>query len=161
MFEGLKLGEIAFVDDLIVWDGGKASLTVKAEQLVVALKKWGLRANLHKCQLYVSPFDKEEGDVMVEGVKLEADDDLQVIGVGFKVGISAKEALLPLFAKAKAKYWSLKHLFRAKVPLSGRLKLLHRIVGNTVLWRAAAFQPDRHALQAVNVLQSQMVIWSM
>ena len=96
-----------------------------------------------------------------DGVPVKEDDHLQVMGLTFKVGVTAKEALQPLFARAKAKYWSLKHLFKAKAPLQWRLKLLHRIIGNGVLWRAAAFQPDKQALQTVNVLQAQMVIWSM
>ena len=161
VFEGLSLGEIAFVDDLIAWEGTRRDLVVQAQRLIVALRRWGLKVNHQKSQLYVSPYNKEKEEVVIDGGKLEPDDHLQVMGLSFKVGISPKEALMPLFAKAKSKYWALKHLFRAKVPLAGRLKLLHRIVGNTVLWCSSAFQPDKQALQAVNVLQSQMVIWSM
>ena len=161
VFEGLGIGEIAFVDDLIVWDGDRDTLTHRSSQLCDALSKWGLKVNKHKCQLYISPFNKETGSVKIEGVPLKEDDHLQVMGLTFKVGITAKEAMLPLMARAKAKYWSLKLLFKAKVPLGGRLKLLHRTVGNTVLWCAAAFLPDKQALQTVNVLQAQMVIWSM
>ena len=160
-FNGLSLGEIAFVDDLIAWEASKPMLTLKADQLAKAMMSWGLRVNRHKSQVYVSPYNRDRGKVKMEGVDVKEDDHLQVMGLVFKVGISAKETLLPLFAKAKAKFWALKHLFRAKVPLAGRLKLLHRVIGNTVLWCACAFQPDQYALKAVNVLQSQMVIWCM
>ena len=161
VFEGLGLGEIAFVDDIIAWEADRSALTRKAGALCRALRAWGLKVNQHKCQLYISPYNRETGSVFVDGIPLEADDHLTVMGLTFKVGITAKEALLPLFARAKAKFWSLQHLFRAKSPLAGRLKLFHRIIGNTVLWCAAALQPDKQALQVVNVLQSQMVIWSM
>ena len=161
VFEGLGLGEIAFVDDLIMWKNNKRTLTAEAGRLRQALAAWGLKVNKHKCQLYISPYNKETLSVEIEGVPMKEDDHLQVMGLTFRVGVTAKEALQPLFARAKAKFWALKHLFKAKVPLAGRLKLLHRILGNTVLWCAAAFQPDQQALQAVNVLQAQMVIWCM
>ena len=161
VFEGLTLREIAFVDDLIVWERSRQALAHKARRLCGALSAWGLKVNKHKCQLYVSPYNKEARSVEIEGVLVKEDDHLQVMGLTFRVGVTAKEALQPLFSRAKAKFWSLKHLFKATTPLAGRLKLLHRIIGNTVLWCAAAFQPDKQALQAVNVLQSQMVIWSM
>ena len=113
--------------------------------------------NQHKSQVYASPYNRDQGKVRIAGVEAKEDDHLQVMGLTFKVGISAKEAMLPLFARAKAKYWALK----AKVPLAGRLKLLHKVVGNAVLWCSSAFQPDQHALKAINVLQSQMAIWCM
>ena len=38
---------------------------------------------------------------------------------------------------------------------------MNRTLGNQALWCAAAFFPDKQALQTVNVLQSQLVVWSM
>ena len=92
---------------------------------------------------------------------MKNDDHLLVMGMCFRVGITVREVLAPVFAKVKSKYWSMKHMFRAKVPLAGRLKLMDKVLGNTALWCASAFQPDQMALQTVNVLQSQLVIWSM
>ena len=161
MLEGLNLGEIAFVDDLIAWEGSVQGLSRKTEQLVQEMRTWGLRVNLSKCQVYISPYNQDKGVVRVAGTDLLASDHLLVMGVPFRVGITPKEALAPLFAKTKARFWSMKHVFRAKVPLQGRLKLMDKVLGNLVLWCAAAFQPDKLALQTVNVLQSQLVIWSM
>ena len=161
ILDGLNLGEIAFVDDLIAWEGSVQGLSRKTQQLVQEMQLWGLRVNLSKCQVYVSPFNRDKGVVRVAGQDLRASDHLLVMGVPFRVGITPKEALAPLFAKTKARFWSMKHIFRAKVPLHGRLKLMDKVLGNLVLWCAAAFQPDKPALQTVNVLQSQLVIWSM
>ena len=106
-FSGLGLGEIAFVDDLIAWEASRNTLTIKADQLAKAMMSWGLRVNQHKSQVYVSPYNRDQGKVKMEGVEVKEDDHLQVMGLVFKVGISAKEAMLPLFAKAKAKFWGL------------------------------------------------------
>ena len=121
----------------------------------------GLRVNLQKCQVYVSPYNRDTEKVKISGNVLESDNHLLVMGLPLRFGITAREALAPVFAKVKSRFWAQKHLFRAKVPLAGRLRLLNRVLGNMALWCAAAFQPDQLALQTVNVLQSQIVIWSM
>ena len=142
-FEGLDLGEVAFVDDMIVWGVTKQGLSVKIGQLVEEMRKWGLRVNLQKCQVYVSPYNKEPGPGKVEisGVSLDPDDHLLVMGLPLRVGVTAKEALAPVFAKVKSAFWAKKHLFRAKVPLAGRLRLMDRVLGNMALWCASAFVP--------------------
>ena len=159
--EGLNLGEVAFVDDLIAWEGSVQKLSVKVTQLAEEMFKWGLRVNLQKCQVYVSPYNTDKGKVTIAGHVLEPDDHLLVMGVPLRVGIAAREALAPVFARVKARFWATKHLFKAKVPLAGRLRLMNRVLGNMALWCAAAFQPDKMALQTINVLQSQIVIWMM
>ena len=158
---GLDMAEIAFVDDLLVWDGSKAGLSRKTALIAREMASWGLRVNFSKCQAYVSPYNKDSGRVIVEGIPLAEDDHLMVMGVHLKVGVAAKEALGPIFARVKARFWALKSLFRAKTPLMGRLKLMDKVLGNKALWCACAFQPDQHALQAVNVLQSELTIWAM
>ena len=158
---GLELGEVAFVDDLIAWEGSVVKLSAKVAQLAAEMAKWGLRVNLQKCQVYASPFNRDTEKVTISGHVLESDSHLLVMGIPLRVGITAREALAPVFAKVKAKFWAQKHLFRAKVPLAGRLRLMNRVLGNTALWCASAFHPDKLALQTVNVLQSQLVVWSM
>ena len=152
---------MAFVDDLIAWERSRKKLAVKVAQLASEMSLWGLNVNIHKCQLYVSPYNKETDVVSISGHVLYPDDHLLVMGMPLKVGISAKEALAPVFAKAKSRFWATKHILRAKVPLAGRLQLVDKVLGNTALWCAAAFHPDKHALQTINVLQSQLVVWTM
>ena len=161
VLKGLDLAEIAFVDDMIVWDGSKKGMSAKASLLVQELPEWGLSVNIDKCQAYVSQYNREEGSIKVDGRVIQEDTHLDVMGLQFKVGITAKEALAPLFAKVKSRFWALKHLFRAKTPLAGRLALMNRTLGNKAMWCIAAFQPDKQALQVINVLQSQLTIWSM
>ena len=38
---------------------------------------------------------------------------------------------------------------------------MQKVLGGTSLWCVGAFIPDRQSLHAINVLQSQLVIWSM
>ena len=88
------------------------------------------------------------------------DDRLDVMGIPFKVGLVPRDAMQSVFARTKGKFWALKHLLRAKTPLKGRLQLMQKVLGGTALWCAGAF-PDKEALQAVNFLQSQLVMWAM
>ena len=92
VFTGLETAAAAFVDDMILWSGGKDKLRVRVEGLMTGLAEWGLRLNLQKCQVYASPFTKEAGHLEIAGARMEVDDHLSVMGVPFKVGISAREA---------------------------------------------------------------------
>ena len=104
--QGLQLGEVAFVDDLIAWEGSKQALTTKMSQLAAEMRTWGLRVNAHKCQVYVSPYNRDTGEVNLEGNVVKQDDHLLVMGMQFKVGITPREVLAPIFAKVKSRYWA-------------------------------------------------------
>ena len=126
---------------------------------IATQRKWGLKVNLSKCQLNASPYSKDVGDFVVDGVKVKCDDHLDVMGVPFfRVGMTPEEALQRLFAEVRSKFWAMKGLLKSSTPLGGRLKLMQKVLGNTLLWCAAAFIPDKQ--QAVNTLQVQLVVWS-
>ena len=161
VFEGMGVAEVAFVDDMLLWNGTKAGLGKRVEELSRGLLRWGLKLNIQKCQVYASPYSRESGPLQVAGEEIAVDDHLQVMGVPFRVGITAREALAPLFTKVKGRFWAMKHLLRARTPLVGRLKLMNKVLGNMTLWCSSAFYPDRLSLQAMNTLQSQLVIWIM
>ena len=161
VYEGLELGETAFVDDCILWNGKREALAERMCELLHELREWGLNINAKKCQLYATPYVKDHGTVRVGEMELMPEETLEVMGVPFRAGIAPKEAMQLVFHKTRAKFWSLKHLFRAKTPLAGRLRLMQRVLAGTSLWCVAAFVPDKAALQAINVLQCQLVIWSM
>ena len=160
-YEGLEFAEMAFVDDCILWSGDKTRLEQKTTQLIQELVLWGLRVNAEKSQAYISPFSRDGGELRVGEVMVRPSDTLDVMGIAFKVGISPKDAMQGIFTKTKNKFWALKHLFKAKTPLGGRLKLLQKVLGGTALWAVGAFVPDKLAMQAINVLQAQLTIWSM
>ena len=152
---GLQFAETAFMDDCILWDGSKLSLSARAGQFIA--DEWGLRVNPEKSQVYHSPFSTESSTLRVGDQDVAPDDRLDVMGIPFASGVTPKEAMQGIFARTKSN----KHLFRAKTPLSGRLRLMHRVLGGTALWCAGAFLPDKHALHAVNALLSQLVCWAM
>ena len=160
-FEGLEFAESAFVDDCILWNGSKPVLARRKRELVQELGLWGLHVNAKKCQAYASPYAKERGALKVGDLNLELDEKLDVMGIPFRVGISPKEALQGIFAKVKSKYWACKHLYRAKTGLKCRVELIQKVLGGTSLWCVGAFLPDRQSLHAINVLQAQLVMWSM
>ena len=160
-YQGMQFAESAFVDDCILWNGSKDKLSQRAGQLIQGLAEWGMRVNPSKCQVYATPFVKETGPLQVGPLTVGKDEKLDVMGIPFRAGISPKEAMQVVFNRTKKKFWALQHLFRAKTSLGGRLKLLQRVLGGTSLWCVSAFVPDQNALKAINVLQSQLVIWSM
>ena len=161
VYEGLEFAESAFVDDCILWNGNPKLLETRISQLVHELSLWGLRVNPDKSQLYVSPFAVPVKSIKVGDKNVVPDTKLDVMGIPFRVGIAPKEAMQGIFARAKGKFWANKHLFRAKTGLAGRLKLMQKVLGNAGLWCAGAFVPDKQALHAANVVQAEMVIWSM
>ena len=161
VWEGLEFAESAFVDDCVLWNGRKKDLEAQAEQLIQELALWGLRVNPEKSQVYCSPYSKEAGALRVGQLEVEPDDRLDIMGVPFRSGISPKEALQPIFQKTKNKFWALKHHFRARTSIKGRMQLLQKVLGGTSLWCVSAFVPDQTALMAINVLQAQLTMWTL
>ena len=88
-----------------------------------------------------------------------AQDYLPVMGLKMKVGVSMGELLQPLLARARSKFWSLKHLLRAKTPAKGRVRLMQRVLTNTALWCIAALPPDKPALTVINSFQNLLLTW--
>ena len=160
-YEGLGVSEAAYVDDMLLWHGSREGLQAKVERLVGLLARWGLRVNLQKCQLYSSPHSMDSGPFVVDGQVIRCDDHVMVMGIPFRVGITSKEAMMPLFTKVKNKFWAIKGMFRAKTNLTGRLRMIHKVLGNTALWCAGALMPDQSALKAINTLQLQLAVWTM
>ena len=65
----------------------------------------------------------------------------------------------PVYQKAKAKFWSIKHLLKSRAPIGNKLHILNRVVGGAALWCVAALTPELSALQSINMLLYQFVIW--
>ena len=135
------LAQVACVDDMIMWNGSKEGLAGKVAAVTEGLQDWGLRVNLQKCLVYVSPYSKESGSLEVANTSMKPAGNVN--GVQGGVGIRLEEALAPLVTKTKGRFWAMKHLVRPKTPLPGRLKLMHKVLGNMMLWNAAAFYPDQ------------------
>ena len=161
VYQGLEFAESAFVDDCILWNGSTSLLETRAQQVTHELARWGLKVNPEKCQVYRSPFAKESGPLKVDTLEVTPDDRLDVMGIPFHVGISPELALQGVFQRTKNKFWALKHLFRAKTAISGRMKLMQKILGGTSLWCVSAFLPDKAALHCINSLHAQITCWAM
>ena len=118
VYQALGFAESAFVDDCILWNGKKHALERRTSQLIEELRLWGLRVNPEECQAYASPYvqDKGDGQIRVGDILVKYDDKLEVMSIPFRVGITAKEALQAIFNKVKGKFWSQKHLYKAKTP---------------------------------------------
>ena len=156
VWEGLEFAESACVDDCILWNGSKKLLEERAETNIGELALWGLRVNPEKSQLYRSPHSRDRSAPGRKTIEVEPDDRLDIMGVPFRSGISAKEALQPIVQKTKNKFWALKHRFRARTSIKGRMQLMQK-----VLWCVSAFVPDKAALLAINVLQAQLTMWAL
>ena len=111
--------------------------------------------------MYFSPYADKSKPVTVQGKPVPSLPTFTIMGVPFRVGANSAELLAPFVQRAKDKFWSIKHLLRAKTPLKGRVQLLDRVVGNLVLWCIAALAPDAGGMQVLNSLQLQLVVWCM
>ena len=155
----MELTQGAYMDDVVLWEGNTKELQVKVVQLQGKFREWGLHINIAKCSLYTSPKHQGPSRVTIDGIELKAQESVSVMSVEFRVGAGVLELLQPIWQRAKAKFWSISHLLRAKTPIAGRIRLLDRVVGGSALWLVAAFAPEQNALEAINHLLYQFVIW--
>ena len=148
-----------FMDDGVLWSSSLEVAKVRVAQLTEVLLSYGLRVNLEKCQLYCSKDVPGEHKLQVQGVNLKGSEHLDVMGLQLRKGMSVCELIQPLLAKAKAKYWEIRHLLRCKTPIAGRLALLQRVVAGSGLWCIAAVPPDRAAMGLLNSVQATLLSW--
>ena len=158
-YPDLLLTQLAYMDDCLLWDSNTSLLQRKVMQFQNVLKGWGLRLNLAKCSLYVSPKHTGAPHLCLDGQRLDSLPSLHVMGVEFKVGANCKDMLQATWGRAKQKFWSVKHLLLSRTPLYGRLRLLDRIVGGAMIWNVCAFPPEKAALESVNQHLYQFVVW--
>ena len=158
-YPDMLLTQAAFMDDLLLWDGTSLEVQTRLCQLQNVCSKWGLGVNIEKCSLYVSPKHKGPSSISIGGTTLTASSSVEVMGVNFKVGANVQELLAPTWQRAKNKFWSIKHLLCAPTPLSKRMNILDRVVGGSILWNVSSFAPEKSALQGINQILYQMVIW--
>ena len=88
----------------------------------------------------------------VATTRIHAQPHLEVMGVKFRVGAPVTELLQPLLARARSKFWSIKHLLRCKASVASRTRLMNKVVTNSAMWCIVAFPPDVNALKLVNCL---------
>ena len=155
----LVYSDLLYMDDGLLWARDCGDLGKKAADFSRVLRRFGLTLNIAKCQLYCTPACPGPHTIQVEDVRLQGQDRLEIMGVCMAQGTSVNALIQPLLTRGQNKFWSLKHLFRCKAPAIARVKLMHRIVTNTVLWCAASFPPDRGSLKAVNTQQTLLVGW--
>ena len=161
-FDGLALDSLLYMDDGLHWSQGVAGIERRVAQWSVVLQEFGLTINPKKCQLYCSPFHNGKRTARIQGVLLHAAEELHILGMTFRVGATPSETIAPLLAKARAKFWGdLRHLLRAKTPIGGRIRLMERVLGGTVLWPLAALPMDAASLGLINSFQLQACVWIM
>ena len=158
-YPDMQTSQSAYMDDIYLWDGSSSSLQLKLEQLQPALLEWGLRLNIDKCALYLSPKHCGPNGIVLEGKKLSAQSHMHIMGIAFKVGANVTELLSPIWEKGKRKFWSLKHLLCSSAPLKDRLRLFQKVVGGAMLWCVCAFSPESQALETLNRIMYQLVIY--
>ncbi|CAE7583299.1 pol [Symbiodinium sp. CCMP2456] len=160
-FQGCSYQEMLYMDDSLLWGRGTEGLETRIRQFMVVLSEFGLRLNGSKCQLLVSPHWKGPKFIHIAGTKVEASPEMEVMGLHMRVGMSPCELVGPLLARAKAKFWATRHIFCAKTPLKGRLRVIERVVGASALWCLSALPPDKGAMGLLNSTQQQIVSWAM
>ncbi|CAE7347584.1 unnamed protein product [Symbiodinium sp. CCMP2456] len=161
VFDQLECQDLLFMDDGLLWAHTSKEVSRRLEEWAAELAVHGLKLNPAKCKAYFSPYCVSQSPVSVNGNLVPQVETLEVMGVPFRVGASASELLAPFLARGRDKFWSLKHLLRARTPLTGRILLLDKIIGGTSLWCLSALAPDASALALLNSMQLQCVVWAM
>ncbi|CAE7769768.1 pol, partial [Symbiodinium necroappetens] len=161
IYDQMSCQDLLFMDDGLLWADSPREVSRRLQEWASELEKHGLQLNPAKCKVYMSPYSNPADPVTVNGAVIPRVDTLEVMGVPLKVGATGSDLIAPLIARGKEKFWSLKHLFRARTPLAGCLRLLDKIVGGTSLWCLSALAPDVSALALLNSMQLQCVVWAM
>ena len=159
LYPDLPQEEMLFMDDGMLWNSQLSTVQMRAQQLSVEFSRFGLRLNPAKCQLYASPKVAGEHAISVDGFKIHAHTQLEVMGLTLRVGMSVYELLAPAKSRARTKFWELRHIFRAKGNMKDRARVLQRVVGATALWFICAVPPDKAGMTAMNATQLQLMIW--
>ena len=159
VFPGLDPEEILYMDDGVLWTHDIPRLRVRVIQLQAALLKYGLRLNLAKCQLYCAPTCQGPRNMHLDGVTLADAGHLDVMGVRMRVGMTIYELVAPFAARAKEKFWEIRHILQAKGSVKARVRVMQRIIGATALWCIGAIPPDKGAQSLLNTVQLQILIW--
>ena len=159
MFSDFEFEGLLFMDDGFLWHSDRRVVQTRLEQLAAVLLTYGLVLNLRKCQLYCSRDTPLPHQITLAGVSLRASSYIEVMGLRVPKGLSPCELIQPLLARAKQKFWSLKHLLRCKTPVKGRIRLLQRVVAGSAMWCIAAIPPDRAAMGMLNSVQAMLLGW--
>ncbi|CAE7247538.1 R1A1-element\ORF2 [Symbiodinium sp. CCMP2456] len=114
VFEGFPYNDVLFMDDGILWAKGADRVERRVRQLMVVLGEYGLRLNGSKCQFLCSPHWKGRKSIVIAGETVPAVQSVEVMGIPMRVGMTPCELVGPLLSRARAKFWTLKHIFRSR-----------------------------------------------
>ena len=159
LFQDFEHENALFMDDGLLWGPDTGVVAVRLEQFLRTLSQYGLEVNVKKCQLYCSRDVPGAQELQVAGYLLKSVDAIDVMGLRMRKGMTVCELIQPLLARAKTKFWSVKHLLRCKSPLPGRLALFERVVAGAGLWCLAASPPDNAAMGLLNAMQTMLLGW--
>ena len=160
IFQDFPIEEMLYMDDGMLWSSSLSNLQTRVEQLSVAFASFGLQLNLQKCQLYASTTVSGPRCIRVHGEQITAVETLEVMGLTLKIGMSMYELASPLASRARAKFWELKHIFRAQGgSMKQRAQVMQRVVGGTALWCICCIPPDAATMTMLNSVQLQLMVW--
>ncbi|CAE7706713.1 unnamed protein product [Symbiodinium sp. CCMP2592] len=154
----LRLGEILFMDDSLLWSASRRDISLKYELLKTALAEWGLRVNPGKTAYYASPYVCDKGPLVLEGQEIPPRAALHVMGIQLQVPLKPAGLMDAGLAKARKKYFASRYVFESRSPIKKRLQTLDMAVGGAALWYSAAVPPTPQGLGAVNSFQLDLVV---
>ena len=158
-YHDLHLSQVAFMDDVYLWEGRCELLEKRANQLRQEFLEWGLQVNAEKSALYLSPKHEGKAELKLGSVILRPQVHLPVMGLPLRVGANAGELLQPVWQQAKNRFWSLRHLLLSDAPLGDRLRLFNKVVGASALWCSSALHPETAALIQINAVMYQLILY--
>ena len=159
VFDGLDQEEALYMDDGVLWTPTVRLLQQRVQDLQGVLLRYGLTLNLSKCQLYCSPTCVGEHSMTIDGVVLRNAGYLDIMGLRMRVGMTVYELVSPLAARAREKFWELRHILQAKGSVKARVRVMNRIIGATALWCISFIPPDKAAQSMLNTVQLQILVW--
>ena len=153
----IPLSELLFMDDTLLWSGGRTDMKKKYELLKSELAKWGLQVNAEKTQYYHSPYSREPGPITLDGQLIEPSSSMGVFGIPLSVPVKPGALMDSGIAKGTAKFYGNRNVFLARAPLKEKLKMFRAVVTGSALWYSSAVPPTPQAMGALNATQLELV----
>ena len=153
----MPLAELLFMDDTLLCAGSRDAMVTKYNLLREELLKWGLRVNPEKTAYYHSPHTTSPGPIKLSEEVIQPSENLSVFGIPLIIPLKPTTLMDAGMAKGSKKFYSNLHLFTARAPLKGKLKVFRSLVTGSALWYCSAITPTPQAMRSLNTLQMELV----
>lgn len=122
---GSRLNNLRFADDIILIGRSRSELEIMGRELFAKCRAKGLEPNITKTK-YMS--NNPESTLEIEGVEIEKVEEYTYLGRIVSFNNNSEKELRVRKAKAWKSYWALRGVFKGKLSVKSKIKILESCV---------------------------------